>query len=315
MPCGKGKFMSFFGVKSDKKSEKELRTNFVLICLLALAFIFILLMSSAAWFARNNRTAATGLEVAATTDAYDLLVEHVGEYDTGYERITGANGLKSSLNAAGYSLTETDMAHAAKLMFELTNEHVYDGHRYLMPGAYGSLTFYLRPKNAGNISVTFNLSREGYTTVTDALDNVSVVPVTNTRAINMLEGHLLFFTGRTGATYENYVYTGLIQNDTFTYDTSLHTKSTKPGYTDCYEITLYWEWPVTYHEINDETSTTNPAVTKKYPAELTTYIDTHRNNFFVVNGSSNVVDELSDGYDDGDQTIGDNVKFVTIYID
>ena len=306
--------MSFFGVKSDKKSEKELRSNFVLICMLALAFVFILLMSSAAWFARNQDTTATGLEVTATTDAYDLLVEHVGEYDTGYDRITGANGLKSALASDGYSLTETDMANSAKLMFELTNEYVYDGHKYLMPGAYGTLTFYLRPKSAGDISVTFNLERMGYTTVTDEFDNVTVEPVTRHTALEMLEGHLLFFTGRTGATYENYVYTGLIQNNSFTYDTSLHTKSTKPGYTDCYEITIYWEWPVTYHEINDEMSTTAPAVTKKYPATLSAFIDAHRDYFFTVNRNSSIVEELSDGYDDGDQTIGDNIKYVAIFI-
>ncbi len=306
--------MSFFGIKSDKKSEKELRSNFVLICLLVLAFIFVLLMSSAAWFARNDGTTAAGMEVAVATDLYDLIVEHDGEYDTGYDGITGANGLKSTLAADGYSLTQTNTSNAPKLMFELTNEFIYDGHKYLMPGAYGSLTFYLRPKNTGDLTVNFNLSRAGYTTVTDEFDNVTVEQVTKPNALNMLEGHLLFFTGRTGANYENYVYTGLIQDDTFTYDTSLHTKSTRPGYTDCYEITLYWEWPVTYYEIYDETGTAEPAVTKKYPAELRTYIDTHRQNYFTVNQSSNVVEELSDGYDDGDQTIGDNIKFVTVFI-
>ena len=135
--------------------------------------------------------------------------------------------------------------------------------------------------------------------------------VENPLVRELLTGHVLFFTGRTGATYADYRYTGLITDRTVHFTTEGNTPV--PG-EDYYEVTLYWEWPITYYEILEGMSTTSPAVTRKYPPELRTYIDTHRDLFFVANQNSNDSELLSDGYNDADQTIGENADFFVAYI-
>ena len=53
---------------------------------------------------------------------------------------------------------------------------------------------------------------------------------------------------------------------------------------------------------------------QKFPAELTDYINAHRSFFFVINQDSNDPEELSDGYDDGDQTIGDRIHYILVSV-
>ena len=82
-----------------------------------------------------------------------------------------------------------------------------------------------------------------------------------------------------------------------------------------YEVTIYWEWPVTYDDITENTSTTSPAVTKKYPAALTDYVSAHPEYFFASGASAVTPGQKIDSYNDGDQLIGDNIQYVALFVD
>ena len=315
--------MSFFGKKMPKKAKQGM----VKIALLVLGICAALSMpfiAALGWFASNGTTDATGMQVVASTELYDILIDRPAtqfdplELDENSQPIyPNITAFRAQLAADGYSLSALSTETASQLGFELTNEaYEADSGYNLVPGSYGALHFYLRP-NAGadGSEVTLSLEFGGYANTYDEYDQLEIVPVEEEEVLDLLKGHLLFFTERTGSA-ENYQYDGLIENGSFQYamDPLVHPKCSTPGKTDCYEITLYWEWPVTYEEIIENTSTTSPAVTKKYPVELADYWNDNREFFFETNANETDPVLLSDGYNDGDQRIGDTVNFITVRV-
>lgn len=283
------------------------------------------------WFAKSEGASSSGLQVVAKTGSYDILIERTTEYDRQkgspaipiYDRITE---LKTQLGSDGFSLRDTNTNDSSLLAFELINEFEfteYDDYiedqittRYLMPGAYGKLTFYIRPRSqAVNPSMTFSLDLGGFYGE-ETQSGFAIRRTESEDALTLLRGHLLFFTERDDHDHpehpENFVYGGLIEGGTFTYDTRLHSLCSEEGKTDCYEITLYWEWPETYFDISGNISTVQ--TTKKYPAALQTVIANHSDYFFATNRNSHIESELSEGYDDGDQKIGNNIQYVAAYV-
>lgn len=298
-------------------------------------------IGSFAWFSANSTAGQTGLEIVVSSEVVDVLIERTTEYDDAKYSGDNVSGLKSELAGSGYSTIATSTGAVPTLAYELVNEHFteIDGENkyYLQPGSFGTVTFYLRPKAGKDGStVTFNLERGAFTDdYYDHDDNAETPPVpivtevTNESVKNLLKGHILFFTGRTGATYENYVYSGFLDGETFSYDMSGHVKCADDenltvydgagnvagtcNKTECYKVVLYWEWPLTYGDISDNISTTEPAETKKYPSEIGAYLSERPEYFFV--GSDLVDDEAkSNAYNDGDQAIGDAVHYFTLYV-
>lgn len=304
--------MKIFGKEVTGKEKKELIARFVSVVLSGVLLLTLGIVSFA-WFAVNSSASQSGMKITLTTDVADILIERTSEYDVGYDGIVGSGKLKETVSGEGYSLTETDTGTAATLAYELVNEYVYDGKRYMLPGAYGTMTFYIRPK-AGHDgeSVSFRLERGGYADVYED-ETLVIERVTSEKVMELLKGHVLFFMERTGNDRANFVYGGLVGDDGFTYDMREHTKCEEVGKTDCYKVVLYWEWPLTYYEICENISTTTPAVTKKYPEEMGTYLSENGTYFF-----SNIVAEddekKSDAYNDGDQTIGDNIDYFVVFL-
>lgn len=328
----KGNKVKTFWKDLTDKQRKELLTRFISVILSGIILVAVG-VASFAWFATNTTVGHTGMQITVSNETVDVLIERTTVYDTGYD---GISGLKSKFTASGYSTNATSTGIEPVLAYELENEYVYDGKRYMQPGAYGTVTFYLKPKNGYDGVVTFDFERggfaDGYYDDDDDEETPPVPTITeidDTDVLNLLKGHILFFTGRTGATHEDYVYSGLIDGDSFSYDISEHSTCSDEGTiavyngegnrvdtcnkSDCYKIVLYWEWPITYGDIKDYTSTTEPAVTKKYPAELNSYLENNAEYFFV--GADLASDEAkSNAYNDGDQAIGDAVNYFALYL-
>lgn len=332
----KGNTVKGFWKDLTDKQRKELLMRFVSVILSGVILVAIGI-GSFAWFSANSTAGQTGMEIIVSSDAADVLIEKTAEYDDAKYSADNISGLKSKFTAAGYSTLATSTGSAATVVNEFANEYVVSGKRYMQPGAYGTVTFYLRPKAGKDGSaVTFGLARGAFTDdYYDHDDNAETPPVpvvtevTTESVIDLLKGHILFFTGRTGATYEDYVYSGFLDGETFSYDMSANVKCADDeiltvydgegnaagicNKTECYKVVLYWDWPITYGDIKENTSTTEPAETKKYPAAVGTYLSAHPEYFFV--GADLRTDEdKGNAYDDGDQTIGDAVHYFTLYL-
>ena len=300
--------------------------------LIVFGVIFVaVLRPSLGWFSTADNLTATGMRVISHSENCEILVERATEYDKTkgtypiepIERYPGIAALKTYLGADGFdATTATSTANAPKLAFELINElerndvDDYVGGtvstRYLMPGAYGTLSFYLRPINgATRVTKTFHLSLKGFYSV-ESEGNYTISSVSSGTTLDLLKGHVLFFTDRTGGSHEEYRYDGLVE-DSFVYDTAEHELCGEVGKEGCYKITLYWEWPETYLDIARNMST--DLQTKKYPSELGDYITSYPWYFFAINQASPDETERSEGYDDGDQKIGNQVHFISVILE
>ncbi len=268
------------------------------------------------WIAMNTEVGSNGTDMSISGTTYDLLIPARA---TTYNSYDGISTLQDDLETAGYDYnTNITTAQSAHLACELVNEFMYEDEYYLMPGAYGYLTFYIKPHDGvsrvdTNIHITLDGLRKTYVNLVLRLVAFEHTPE-NEERFNMLKGHFLFFTERTGNNSSNYKYSGLIEDGVLSYSTNGQSLSTDPGYTDCYKITLYWVWPVTYQDIYDNL-TVDENDPKKYPSSLGTYVDDNRNYFFKTNAQSNDNNLLNDGYNEGDQLIGDSFHYIVVYLD
>lgn len=281
-------------------------------------------LPSLGWFSSQTTVATTGMHVVAVTEDCDVLVERRSEYDRTkgsppIERYPGIVALKEYHEDDGYDVdTATSTAETPKLAFEMVNElshSEYDDYagaqidsRFLMPGSYGTVTFYLRPfAGVTRLRKSFSLTIDGLYAV-ETQNGYEICEVSSQSTLDLLKGHILFFTERTGATHEQYCYDGLVDRS-FIFDSAEHELCDEVGKTDCYKVVLYWEWPETYLDISRNTS--DAENTRKYPSELEDYVSENPEFFFAINQASEDETERSEGYDDGDQKIGNHVHFVS----
>ncbi|MBQ9468216.1 MAG: hypothetical protein IJU52_04330 [Clostridia bacterium] len=352
--------------KSMLKNKKFVG-SFIMLCLLfalLLISLFIVFNSSLGWFAVSGSASVTDMQIIVNRFDYELLVDRIASttaFDNPGAPVAGANPsvgdgefdridsnsdpvypgvspFKSTLAASpySYSFAEWSTNDASKLAFELVNETqtTIDSvhYRYLMPGAHGTLTFYLRDRTGSTVAdLALTTNSFYYTMIPDPEDSSQEIPhveeVINDTVNALLRGHMLFFKSRTGSgtVADPYVYGGLVDNELLQIDSGVLldddgnitlptvTKNLKGEDVTCYQITLYWEWPLTYGEINDNIGVA-ASQTKRYPASLRTYMDDHRDFFFLTNQNSSDPELLSDGYNDGDQLIGENANFLVAFI-
>lgn len=308
----------------NKTDDRLLVGRVVLLALLCTVLIFAAIYVldrnfSLGWFSSNSGARAENMQVVSSTLLYEILIDRTAEYDTviaGNPKYDGVADLKTELQtpAYSYSVTDTSTQSADKLAYELQNEVSYwqDGvdYRNMMPGDCGTLTFYIRPFSA-SVVADLELSVGSFMYEYEGA-NLVVNEVVDPVVLNLLRGHILFFTERTGTGPSDYRYDGLLTDGRFAYSTAQHTPIASGPKAGCYEVTLYWEWPLTYYDIEENISATPGQ--KKYPAELGDFVDDERAYFFATNQNSNDPEDLNDGYNDGDQTIGEHANFIVTFI-
>ncbi|MBP5312433.1 MAG: hypothetical protein J6112_06345 [Clostridia bacterium] len=309
--------------RSEKRQVLKILGSFAASVPLGILAVFAILVyfnSTFGWFANNRNVSGNNMQVALETYDYELLIDarNNNVYDD-ESKYFGITAFKTMLtDTLGYSLTALSTHQADKLAFELKNEHSYtedtETYWYLTPGAYGSLTFYVRPHDSAGLETDMKVTTACFTAVTDGSTTV-VREVLNENVNELLRGHLLFFRERTGTGIGNYVYDSLITDETIHFDTSdssTYDSIVSIDGENCYKVVLYWEWPLTYGVIRENMSTSTE--TKRFPEELSDYIEDNREFFFETNVNSNDPEDLNDGYNDGDQLIGEKAHQIAVFI-
>ena len=320
--------MKLFGNKVSPKTQRELLMRLIFIVISG-TIIVRFAFRTVAWFSSSFTNTVTGGSVIVSVGNCDIMVIRTVEYDRTSgappkEIYAGTSDLKDYLADSGYpsDINATDNTHNA-VAFEMKNDLVMtrDGvsTKHLMPGAYGKVDFYILPKSRreepeAEYNFTLLLKGYKYEPVDPEDDLTPVISEHNDAALEgILKGHLLFFRGHDDVTGK---YSTLIEEE-FTYtannvDWDPNINSTGIG---GYHVQFYWLWPITYDEIvNDD------GVNDKYPTDLygaEGYVSTHPEYFFKCNAStaaSKTQEELSDMYNDCDQDIGDNYKFLVLYM-
>lgn len=210
------------------RTLKDFWKDFLVSGLFVLAAI-VAIFACLAWFAANNRVSATGSTIGAKAERYTIVAAsddnaHVGYY----ERTDEEKNIVDRL--------DTTDAMTVTLSSNLNNETAGS----LYPGARGQITFTVTPRTDNLGDITINLSR-----VLKAKGNIykeadGNLPADASTLLNLVKGHLLFFTS-----CQNGYYSGRVENNQITIEKKKFCEgedTTRP--TDrSVPVTLYWVWP------------------------------------------------------------------------
>ncbi|MBP5356961.1 MAG: hypothetical protein J6Y68_02300 [Clostridia bacterium] len=314
--------------KDLKNAPKGAITKFVS-SIVGMVISFLLILSGGfafAWFSQSGSVSPSGVQLAVTSDTFDIYVNRTSEYDRSV--YAGVPLMKSLLGTNGYSsvISKTDASNFG-IAVELVNDFVNlgedglidteDDTRYLRPGAFGTFSFYLVPKQGSSVTTySVSLNTVGYDAILTVNENSQQVVISGVEEYSgddasqiqdLLKGHFLFFKSRSGNNANDYQYSDLIEGRDFVIDTAQLEPtniSINGQSTTCYEITLYWVWPLTYETM----------LTQAYPASMQQYILENRSYFFATNLDSSDDMKLSDGYNDADQRIGDKIDYLAVFL-
>ena len=234
-------------IAEDKK--KAVRSLFM-----AFSALVVMVGFCIAWFVSNHRVNATGMNIEAA-NAQDFQLASKGKRQEAEQKYLKNedgqnilnNGTAYLINSDGKMIdasdgtdnTETYYAGFTNLAWRLDDDVT------LMPGASGSMTFYIIPRKENLTSANLTFTLKAYED--DTKTGVAAVSKDN-QLQNLVMGHILFFRNRDAdgsyagwiAPDENGSY--LMANSEYSFTVTPENKTTfekdKP-----YPVTLYWVWP------------------------------------------------------------------------
>jgi len=302
-----------------------------------------------AWFTMNKETGASGMGVRVAPPPFELkssgtdiiytkrLGEVASEYVEG-ETVTGGKMTSGGKAAIRWVMTSSnDMENVREAGDETLPRDItsLESDKYgLSPGDYGTIKFTVVPTNKTSpLSINFKTlitcysaeyDDDGYEETDEELTLIDDVDVTK-----YLKGHILFFyETEEEVSGETVTELNLVEDDSFTFSVL-----------DDTEITLHWVWPETLNNILvaniaglDQTASQSVRTFMfNYPEFFLQRLDTPANgeapfadmSLSTVNetnintvsasivASSRLYDKYSTWYNNADQTIGDEVAYIT----
>lgn len=234
-------------IAEDKK--KAVRSLFM-----ALSALVVMVGFCIAWFVSNHRVNATGMNIEAA-NAQDFQLASKGKRQEAEQKYLKNEDSQNILNNGTAYLKNSDgkMIDASDDTDNTATYYVgftnlawrLDDDVTLMPGASGSMTFYIIPRKENLTSANLTFTLKAY--IDNAATGLAVVSE-DEQLQNLVMGHILFFRNQEAdgsyagwiAPDENGSY--LMANSEYSFTVTPENKTTfekdKP-----YPVTLYWVWP------------------------------------------------------------------------
>ena len=302
----------------------------ITVTVLVMALI-ILLNDSLGWFATNVNVSGGNMSIKLDNELFELSVS--GAQASDYADDSPIIEYLSDASNGGYQkLASTDPGNPSIICRMYDETPVPPDPGKISPGSYGYLSFDIVVKRElASIEIDLDFIALG----ADISGNPTAIDAADIDAVNeLLTGHILFFTGRTAGD-GGYYYSGELSNDTYIYTLADHASDkTAAADGDHYNVTLYWAWPVNYAQMayqkghpylrthalfgtDSESAAERAALIADMASNPTKY-------FYEYNSESVTVDftdpnfanlyyvNLTDGYNNGDQYIGDCVHFLVV---
>lgn len=333
--------------------KRRMRRNALLKMLAMLIFIVcVIVFSSIAWFTSNKDNSATGMGVTAKDAPFDLKAvgNSSGLYDDEY--MSAIIAYDNSIGS--YSDSDQSSGAAPNIKLKLTpasgNEAAYDMQNLytdngtpdlkditkhesesygLNPKDFGRLQFQIVPRYPDSeITVNFKLKLSCYQIGYDASeefekqfdengvfdpDDVELTKVTDANLLKLLSGHIVFF-------YINDNNQPVLIDPLSNNGTSITLSQTKT-------VTIYWAWPenlrnILSAQIDGITSGASSQVQALFMAHPDLFLKdisdtdttaiTGSTASAILNGSDYT--RYSAKYNNADQDIGDNIKYIMLEI-
>ena len=234
-------------IAEDKK--KAVRSFFM-----ALSALVVMVGFCIAWFVSNHRVNATGMNIEAA-NAQDFQLASKGKRQEAEQKYLKNedsqnilnNGTAYLKNSDGKMITASDDTNNTEIYYAGFTNLAWrlDDDVTLMPGASGSMTFYIIPRKENLTSANLTFTLKAYEDDT----KTGVVAVSKDNQLqNLVMGHILFFRNRDAdgsyagwiAPDENGSY--LMANSEYSFTVTPENKTTFEKDIP-YPVTLYWVWP------------------------------------------------------------------------
>lgn len=239
---------------SEVKAEWKvfLRTGIIMF-----AALVAIIIACIAWFVSNNKVTISGTKVQSAGSEFELAAvaktnseNSAGVYDNLLDVRPG-----TEISIGNKKFLATDGSHTS-ITWAITDDSNMNNNTKggIEPGASGKMTFYIISQKDGPLSVTLDLTLTGYTGEETAAKSSSLKEA-NTKAQQLLKGHVLLFAGYDSAANS---YKGWISEDAGPWSMTLDSEevvlsraengkltwSVQNAKKDtAYPVTLYWVWP------------------------------------------------------------------------
>lgn len=304
--------------KADSEEEKKKRKLLIIKIIPVAVLAFILIAVSLAWFTIDKaldldsfgmKSVDSPFELKTVGSANVLKAEILDSND--YSKVSDESNITSDENNKIYWLLDEESG--------MTNG--------INPGSHGKLTFYVVPKQSGDLEIQFKLSITGYAENKNG-DSVSYEKVTDENVTSFLNGHIMFFEKYDGSTH---TYSDFLSDETFT-RTFKDCKADVPQ-----EVNVYWVWPNTLGQIlmksTDENLTEKNVLFDDNSEERLNFAEYIKGNLslflsgdadkeqnktvieIILKGdkySTTQLSSLSSMYNDADEKIGTKVQYILV---
>ena len=330
--------------------KKIRRDAYIKMAVIAVIIVTALIFGSVAWFTQSREVEGSELSMKSDSDNFELAVSERTGAETYYN--TKINVLGYLTGNDNLSTTDGSIRWVMKDESTDISSEDYKGFRpgsygrltfYILPNSDTDASYTFELKMTGYYAEFVPdandeqiLTKEIKVNTFQTLSEKANGDATSDYALaaNYLKGHILFFQNHKALTSEgetdiNLYYSGRIA-DAFTYNTADHQaeKTTWNGKL-AYEVNIFWIWPNTFGQIvldsNDESGTITPR------NDLINYIANNPGYFFSTSdlieqdatsltekmskeslSTTNSLIALSNGYNEADQVIGENVQFILV---
>ena len=221
------------------------------------AALIVIIIACIAWFVSNNKVTISTTRVQSAGSEFELAAAAKPNSETSagvYDKLLDVpKGTKSSIKNQNF--LATDGSHTS-ITWAITDDSNMNNNTEagIEPGASGKMTFYIISHKEGPLSVTLDLTLTGYTEEETAATS-SNLQETDTKAQQLLEGHVLLFAGYDSDARS---YKGWISKDAGPWSMTLDPEGVVLSRTEngkliwsvqnakkdtVYPVTLYWVWP------------------------------------------------------------------------
>ncbi|MDD3360724.1 MAG: hypothetical protein PHW34_03535 [Hespellia sp.] len=307
------------------KSKKELRKEQIQHIVLAVIALIVIIALCWAWFVSNTRVSGTGAQISSQGSRFELATTgaNTGVYD-GNKKVEGTGKV---IGDKTYYTTSGEKTAVSWMVGADSNLKNTSKNQTLQPNSSGRLDFSVIPlvDDLGTLNFTLKVIPYGVGTVSDEgavqIDGAYYVPLSEAEeASQLLMGHLLFFSSYN----QSSKYVGrLMPSETFQL-TPLNTSVAKK----LQNYSIYWIWPGYFDQYvtrgTDQSLFSGAEGSNLDYQNMLTNINNQSAHFFINNNASipRVREDMSSAdigicsnyYNNGDETIGTNVRYVELQL-
>lgn len=289
---------------------------------LLLSIILVYGTKSYGWFSSSMSASGNNAQVVLSNQSFELSINE-------------SAGLSNDLSSH-FSDYVTDLSTSSQHPNFFCIIETEDDAETIEPGSYGVIKFNIVCNEESNQNFVLDLSfhgiRETYNEEVRSLVDLDPTNTEDAKTLELLKGHIMLFSTRTsisGGQAGPYYYSNHIE-EIYNFSTNGITPTYQNG-KYYYPVELYWVWPLSFSQMvypeTDARLNTNTLISDtELRGDLIDYIGENPNKYFYWSSnqsisytdgyeqSQNNYRILTEGYNNADQRIGDNIRFLVVEI-